>query len=395
MALFEYQAIIKDGRLREGVIDADSLKTAKTRLMKEKILVTKIKPLSKKKGQKVCLKPSELLDFTRDLSSLLRAGLPLYESLSTLEEKMRRHRAHALFLDLTDRIKQGHSLSKILADYPKSFSRLYISMVMAGEESGSLIEVFLELVSYLSKQQKMKKQMVSALIYPLFLGSFCLLVLIGLFFFLIPSMQDLYEGRSLHPMTHFVLSISLFLRKHTLLIGCMTLTLVLSLISFFKSRKGQIFLKITWLKLPVIKKMVTESVLTRFCRSLSVLLKSDVPYLKALTLSRQVMNHPLFEKIIQEAEGKVIQGKKISEELSQSRLIPPLVSRMLAMAEETGSSSEMLGNIAMIYEEELEKSLSRFTALLQPIILLFLGLVVGIILLSVLLPLTDVSSFAM
>jgi len=395
MPLYRYVSIGVNGKKGTQVVDAESLEAAKNRLLKEGVFVTKIAPLLKKRKSNGQLTAKELLEFTRDLHSLLKAGLPLYESLVTIEETYRHHKAHALFLDLCDKVKQGHPLSSILKEYPKSFSHLYISMVQAGEESGALDTAFHSLSSLIARQQKLKKQTLSALIYPAFLGGFCLIVLVGLLFFLIPSMQELYEGRQLHPLTATVLGLSQGLRAHWVwLLTLLTLTGG-SLTYFFKRERGQRVLKQLALKVPFLKTLIVESVLIRFCRSLSVLLEASVPYLKALALSRKVMHHVLFEEVILKAEEGIVQGRKVSQELEKHALIPPLVTRMLAMAEETGRSGPMLASISTIYEDDLEKNLSRFTALLQPIILLFLGVIVAVILLAVLLPLTDVNSLTM
>ena len=140
-----------------------------------------------------------LVSFTRDLAQLLRAGLPLYESLVAIEEKYKTHKAHALFLDLCDKVKSGKHLSQALANYPKVFDQIYISMIASAEETGALASVFSQLEKLILRQQKLKKQLSSAMIYPAFLLSFCVIVINALFFFLIPSMQQLFEERTLHP----------------------------------------------------------------------------------------------------------------------------------------------------------------------------------------------------
>ena len=391
--LYQYTALSTSGRKIKGILDADSLSSAKERLHKQKIFVTKIVSYERGKGKSTQLTSSQVLEVTRDLYGLLRAGLPLYESLSTVEEKYRGQKCHGILLDLADQVKQGSSLSASMEKYQKSFSTLYISMVAAGEESGSLENVFDELASFLARQQKLKKQISSAMFYPAFLGCFCLLVLSALLFFLIPSLEQLFEDRQLHPLTAFILGLSNLLRAHKLFIGSALVTSIFSFILLLKRPATKRYLQKLLLKIPIINTIVVESVLIRFCRAMSSLLTNGVSMVKALRLSRKVMGHPLFEQLIEEAEVKMVEGKKISESLRKSELMPPLVVRMLAIAEETGSSATALGNIAAIYEENLERNLGRLTALLQPVMMLFLGLIVGLIVLAVLLPLTDMQSF--
>jgi len=392
MALFRYLAVSQDGRKFAGMLNADSFDLAKERLRKQKILVTELK-FYKKKGREKVLSPSLLVNFTRDLHVLLRAGLPLYESLLTIEEKYNRTKAHPLFLDLCDQVKQGRHLSQALSEYSKDFDAVYLSLVKAGEESGDLEESFKELNKLIGQEQSLRKKASTAMMYPIFLGSFCLLVLCALLFFLIPNMRELFEGRTLHPMTSFILNFSQALNDHALIIFSSLVLLVLFLVSFLRRKQGKRFIKGIGLRIPILKRLMTEIILARFSRVFSVLLRGGIPLPETLGLARKVMNNPFFEEIMLQAEKKVLEGKKMSEELKKSPLIPRLIIRMLAIAEESGNIADMMQNIAEIYEEDVERSLSRLTSMIQPIMLLFLGLIVGVILLAVLLPLTDVSSF--
>jgi general secretion pathway protein F/type IV pilus assembly protein PilC len=265
-------------------------------------------------------------------------------------------------------------------------------MVRAAEQTGSLAYTFDQLSLLLSKHQKLKKQLISALTYPAFLGGFCCLVLFALLFFVVPSMAELFEGRELHPITQTVLNLSWFVTHHTASLS-LGLLLITGLVYYgLRHPAGKKKMHEAILRVPFVKTLILQAALIRFTRSLSLLLAGGVPLIEALRLSRQTMRHPLLEEIVQKAEEKIVEGQPLSEELKRSPLIPPLMIRMLAISEETGKMAPMLQSVAEIYEEELEKSLLQLTTLLQPILLLFLGLIVGLVLLSILLPLTDVSS---
>lgn len=391
MPLFHYTALNQSGRRVKGVIDADTLESAKERLRKQSVMAISI-ALKKDKGE-LFLQTDLLIAFTRDLAQLLRAGLPLYESLLTIEEKYRSNKAHPIFLDLCDRLKSGSSLSSALKRYPKTFDGIYLSMIMAGEQSGSLEQSLDQLSQLIARQSKLKKQLVSALVYPMFLGAFCLVVISSLLFFVIPSMQELFEDRTLHPVTQVVLSISVFANTYIGAILSVLALLAGGLFGFIRSVKGKILIQKFMLKIPFFKTIIIEAAIVRFCRSSSLLLMGGVPLLDALSLSRRVMKHALLEKVVEDAEKRIVEGAHLSDQFKTAPFIPPLVSRMLAIAEETGRMAPMMHNIADIYDEDLEKSLQQMAALLQPILLLILGGIVGIVLLSILLPLTDVSSF--
>ena len=389
MPLYQYSALAENGKHTAGVIDADTLASAKSKLYEMRVIVTKI--AQTKKDKKSLVNNQTLINFTREVMQLLSSGLPLYESLLTIEEKYRNHKAHVIFLDLCDKVKGGVRFSKALSQHPSIFDQLYVSMVESGENTGRLDKAFLQLYRVISRMDKFKRQIRGAMLYPLFLASFCGVILIGLFLFLIPSMKELFEGRSLHPMTKFVLAISDAMNAHAFWFFPLVITCIISLIFLLRRDNVKQWFRRYANYVPLLRKMILEAVLMRFFRVLSVLLESGVPIVKALKLSKGVMTNPLYEEVAEEAEEGIVKGQKLSAILKKSSLMPSLVVRMLATAEETGSLSEMMMNIAEIYEEKFERSISQFTNLLQPVMLLLLGLMVGTVLLAVLLPMTDVS----
>jgi general secretion pathway protein F/type IV pilus assembly protein PilC len=229
--------------------------------------------------------------------------------------------------------------------------------------------------------------------YPAFLAVFCLFLVLGLLFFVIPSLETLFEDRQLHPLTHTVLLLSHTLRTYGIHVLSVLLFGGSGLIMLLRGQKARILLSKICLKIPIIKTLTITAALVRFFRTGSLLLRGGVPLLKAIHLARTATKNRAIETIIARGEEKIGEGKLFSEQLENQSLIPPMVPRMIAIAEETGTMATMMRSIADIHEEELEKDLSQLTAFLQPALLLLLGLVVGVVLLSILLPLTDVNSF--
>lgn len=265
-------------------------------------------------------------------------------------------------------------------------------MVHAGEQTASLATVFEELCGLLQRQQKLKKQLFSAAAYPVFLGGFCFFVFMALLLFVIPSMKNLFEGRDLHPITRFVFGASDFVTTQGSLLAMGALIFFILIAVTLKHPILREKLDGMILKLPFVGEFLREAATIRFCRTSSLLLSGGLPILQTLQLSRHVMKNRLLEEVIAAAQQKVSEGKPLSQELRSSPLIPSIVPRMLAIAEETGKTAFMLQNIANICEENLEKRLQQFTAFLQPALLLLLGLIVGLVLLSILIPMTDVGS---
>ena len=392
MPAYTYKAMGNDTKPRKGVIDAPSPREAREKLREQGLLITR---LSDRRGtSRGELRGEGLTNFTIQLSQLLEAGMPLYESLLALEEQYRDETCHRILASLCEAIKEGASLSHALGRHPASFDGLYCAMVAAGESSGALPLVLRRLAALLTRQGKTKKMLLTALIYPAVLALFCTLVLCVLLTFAIPAMENLLEGRKVNGFTSLVLSVSHFLTRDWpyympslgLLIGFGWLQI--------RSAAMRARLRLIVLRLPLLKPIFIRAALSRFTRTLATLLQGGVPLIGALGLSRKVMNHPILEELIEKAEGRIVEGGSFSRELHRSPWVPKLLARMIAVGEESGDLAPMLNQVANIYEDELEKTLARLTALAQPVILLIMGAVIALVMLAVLLPLTDISSLA-
>jgi len=392
MPLYEYQAISEDGKKIGAHIDAENLQDAKQKLIRLQIIAIKITPLSEKEIRKP-LSKKDVLILTRELARLIQAGLPLFEALSALEEKHRGQKAHKILFDLCEQVKTGRSLSRALNRHAVTFDILYISMVANAEKTGRLAPCLSELSQLLVRQLHIRQQILSALLYPALLGAFCLVVLSSLLFFVIPSLQELFEGRILHPFTQIVFAASRFAcnSKIYLLVFFLAIGSVVSLALTTKTWKKRIWQ--IFVRLPVLKNLIAKVAFVRFSRAAAALLEGGLPLITAFSQSRSVMRHDVLEQVIAEAEQRIAQGEPLSAPFAGQPLIPPLIPRMLGIAEQSGKLSFTMQQIAEIYEDELETTFAHFASLAQPALLLLLGGLVGFILLSVLLPLTDVSSF--
>lgn len=393
MPLFRYEALTEQGKKSRGTIDADTLQDAKQKLVRLKVAAIRISSVTEKE-MRIRLSKREVLTLTREIARLLHAGLPLFEALSALEEKYRGQKFHSLLLDLCDRIRSGQAFSQALAKYPRSFDLLYTAMIANAEKTGRLEASLDELAQLLNRQLHIRKQITAALLYPALLTVFCLIVLSSLLFFVIPSLRELFDGRDLHPFTRLVFACSEFAcnAKGFLLFSLLASFVFGSLAWFLSSWKKKILSHL--MRLPILKNLFTKIALVRFCRASASLLEGGLPLIAALSQARSVMHHPLLEPFIVGVEKEVAQGEPLSSSFAKNPLIPPLIPRMLAIAEQSGKLSFAMEQIAQIYEDELETTLTHFATLAQPALLLLLGAIIGFVLLSVLLPLTDVSSFA-
>lgn len=394
MPLYNYEAIDSSGKKRSGLIEAQNDKDAKEKLRSQGAMVKKLTLRTSISG-KQNLKGDVLLAFTLQLSQLLNAGIPLYESLIALEEQYRSESCHRVILSLCEQIKAGQSLSQAMGNFPDSFDKLYRSMVSAGESVGALDIVLDKLSQLLQKQNKLKKQIITAMIYPAILASFSLLIILMLLGFVVPSIEGIFADRQLNGFTEFVLGVSRNFRNYWWIILPLLTGIIFYSIYFIRSAKGKLWMERHMLKVPLIKTLIIQTCIARFCRTMATLQQGGLPIIDSLRISREVMRNIVLEDEIKKAESKIIEGSSLSAELMQSRYIPGMVSRMLAVGEESGNAITMFNKVADMYEGEIEKSLDRVMALAQPVILIVMGTVIGVVLLAILLPLTDVSSFTM
>lgn len=386
MPFFTYRTLNGE----QGTIEALHVSEAKEKLHRRGLLILQIKP-HKNRTLRLSLRDRQVI--MRELARLLQAGLPLYESLRLLEEKYRGHRAHLLFLNLSEQVRTGIPLSRALAAHPKLFSVMETSLISNAEKTGSLAAAFRELASLLQRQVQIRKQLVGALLYPALLGTFCLFVMGLLLFYVIPSLQDLFEGRELNPLTHFVLALSrgAIACKASLIL--IFITLVGGAVGSLYHPKSKRFIIRLTAQLPLIRTLWAKASLLRFCRAASTLLEGGLPALHAFREARPLLHHPILEELVLKAEQALQQGALFYQPFEGHPLVPPLVPRLFALAQQAGNLPFMMRQIAEIYEDDLDQTVAHVTAVAQPILLLVLGAIVGLVLLAVLIPLTDVGSF--
>jgi general secretion pathway protein F len=394
MPVYHYQALNFSGKKKNGYIEAHNEREARGLLREKGLMVSRLGTKSKT-SSKQNLKNENLMTFTLQLSQLVGAGVPLYESLVALEEQYKHESFHRVVLSLCEQIKAGSTLSSAMGNFPDSFDKLYRAMIATGESIGALGMVLERLSHLLTKQMKLKRQMTTALIYPCILAAFSLLVIALLLGFVLPSIEGIFADRVLNGFTQCVLSLSHFLRGYWWLYIPLIASAVTYGVMKLRSEAGRLWLERISLKIPILKTLVIQAAIARFCRTMGTLQQGGLPIIDSLRISREVMGNIVLEEEIGEAEKKIIEGSSLSFELAKSKLIPTIVPRMLAVGEESGGTSIMLNKLADMYEDDVTKSIDRVMALAQPVILIFMGTVIGVILLAILLPLTEVSNIAM
>lgn len=393
MPLYQYQAIDGIGKKRSGLLEAHNEREAKDKLREQGLMLTQLNA-KVQVSSKQNLKGDSLVGFTMQVSQLVNAGVPLYESLLAVEELYRNEPFHRVILSLCEQIKAGSSLSEAMSAFPDSFDRLYRAMIAAGESVGALGIVLEKLSQLLAKQNKLKKQITTAMIYPGILAGFSLLIIFLLLGFVVPSIEGIFEDRQLNGFTEFVLKLSHVFRDYWWLYFPVLGGAVTYLVIKLRSPAGKLWLERNLLKVPLIRTLMIQAAMARFCRTMGTMQQGGLTMIDSLRLAREVMRNVVLEEEVKKAENKIIEGSSLSAELSKSKWIPMMVSRMLAVGEDSGSLIIMMNKIADMYEDEVEKTLDRLMALAQPLILITMGAIIGVVMLAILLPLTDISSLS-
>ena len=346
--------------------------------------------------QKKTVKGRVLMIFTRQLATLIDAGLPLLRGLNVLAKQERDPVLKGTINALADSVQGGGTFSDSLAQHPRIFNRLYINMVKAGELGGVLELVLNRLAEFQEKAQKIKNKVVSAMFYPVIVLCIAIAILCFLLVFIVPKFEaifkDMLGGKQLPALTQFVINTSNVLKDHIFLVlGCVFGVFVLFKV-ISKTKKGREVFDQIKLRMPLFGDLNRKSSISRFSRTLGTLVTSGVPILQALNITRETAGNTIIADAIGKVHDSVKEGESIVSPLESSGVFPPMVISMVDVGEETGQLPEMLLKIAEVYDDEVDNSVSGLTSLLEPIMIVFLALIVGTIVIALFLPLISIIS---
>jgi len=392
MKVFQYKAIRPDGQRLKGSVEAASQEEAKRLLREQQLIILALKEATSSKNTAMKMSFEQQVIFTSQLSQLLEANVPLYESLEALEEQAEGESYQGIIFSLREHIRKGASFSAALSQYPETFSSFFRAIVVAGESVGRLDQALLRLSQQLSAERQSKQRLISALVYPAIL-SLLLVVSLGIMiFFVIPSLESLFEDQEIPAFTSFVLSITHFIHAHTWFLGLSVVTAITGGIYMLSQPDMRSKVVVKMLRWPVLGQYILKSSLGKFSRTLSNLLLGGTTLSTALEYAKEALGNKVLEEEIAHASSQIIEGKSFSSSLQQSKYLPPLFSRMVAIGEETGRLAPILANLAKLYEEDSDRVLERAVSLIQPVLLITMGVAIGAMLFAVLLPLANFGS---
>ncbi|MGZ3721428.1 MAG: type II secretion system inner membrane protein GspF [Bdellovibrionales bacterium] len=404
MPVFEYRGLNKNGSNVRGTIDTDNVRTAKTRLKKDGIFVTDIKDkgraaMKKARGKKTVnnrgVSVTDLSMMTRQLATLLRANIPLVDSLTAVSEQVENVFLSEVVAEIKNAVNEGSTLHKAMAKYPKVFDKMFISMCEAGEMSGTLDVILIRLAEFKESQTELGAKVKSAMLYPIMMLGFTGLLLGVLFIYVIPKIVTVFESSpelKLPWYTLVVIDISGFLVNYWLLL------LIGGAVGFFLFRnwkstpKGRAQWDRIFLQIPIIGKIGRIVAVSRFTRTLSTLLNGGVPMLSAMGIVRNVVDNEVIAEAIDVGRMNISEGESIAGPLKKSGQFPPIVIHMISIGEKTGELENMLLQVSDAYDFQVKTAISGLTSLLEPLMIIVMGCVIGIIVFAIMIPMFQLSS---
>ncbi len=401
MPVYEYKGLDSAGKNVKGMLDAESKATLRQMLQKKGVFVTDVvegKAASaggevdfKRRLQRVSLRDISVL--TRQLSTLMRAGIPLVESLAALTEQAEKDELKRVLSDIKRQVNEGSSLAVALEQHPKQFSDLYVNMVKAGESSGNLDIVLERLTEFLDAQMELRSKVISAMIYPILMTLVGSAIMVFLFIFVIPKVTQIFEEqeRALPAATRLLLFISGTLGDYWFILLPILVGSVIGFNKWRQSTKGRKKWDAFLLKLPVISGVIRMIAVARFARTLSTLLMSGVPLLQALDIVKNILGNTKLIEVIEDVRVNVREGESIAQPLRRSGEFPPLVSHMISIGERTGQLEEMLENVATSYNQQVNMRIDAATTLLEPMMIIIMGVSVAFIVFAIMMPILQMN----
>jgi general secretion pathway protein F len=403
MPIFEYKGITKDGKNTKGVVDSENQRAARLKLKKDGIFVVAIEDKKKNLAQKkssikirsggVPVKDLSLM--TRQLATLIKANIPLVDALSAISEQVENPTLSEAVSDCKNMINEGQSLHKALSKYPEIFDKIYVSMAEAGEMSGTLDIILLRLAEFTEAQADLRQRIVSAMTYPIIMIVVITLAIFGLFTGVLPKILTIFESFpdiSLPWYTQVIASISQVFVEYWFFFAGFIIISVLLFLNWKNSTEGRKSWDGVSIKLPLFGEIIKMVAISRFTRTLATLLAGGVPMLNALDIVRNVVDNHVIALAIDDARGNISEGETIAGPLKKSGLFPPLVVHMVNIGEKTGDLENMLGLVADAYDYQVKSKVDSITTILNPLMTILIGGVIFVVIISIIVPMFELTS---
>jgi type IV pilus assembly protein PilC len=402
MPTYKYAARDQEGKNVDGRISADSEAVIIAELRKRNLIILNIseekesafkKTMSKPQGGKK-VKAEDLVIFTRQFATMVDAGIPILQSLEALSEQTVNPTFKAALSTIREDIQVGSSLSSAFEKHPKIFDQLYVNMIRVGESGGILTTILERIAGYLEKSERLRQKVKGALIYPTVVVSMAIMITVGLLVKVVPTFSQIYSslGQQLPAMTQMLIDLSDMLQHDLLYMIGAGFGAAFLFDKYKKTPAGHIQVDTLLLKMPVFGDLICKVSVSRFCRTFATLSQSGVPILESLDIVGKTCGNRVIEILVDEIKLSVKEGESIALPLSKSTIFPLMVTRMIAIGEKSGQLEKMLAKVAEFYDEQVDTAVEGLTKLIEPLIIGFLGIVVGFIVVALFLPILNMTS---
>ena len=401
---YRYTARTQDGKESKGTLDAASLDLAVGSLQRKNLIITFIEPVGEKSAGLARLlsfsnlfsnvKMQDVVLFSREFATLFEAKVPIVNSLNIIISETTNKALRRVLSNVLEDIQGGISLSQALSRHPNVFSRFYVSMVKSGEESGKLEEIFKFLADYLERSFELQRKARNALIYPAFVLSAFVVVMVLMLVFVIPKLSTILEetGQAVPIYTKIVIGASSFLRSFGFLFLILLAVFGVFIFRYLRTENGKVYFARFLISIPIIGNLYRKIYLSRIADNLSTLLSGGITALRALDITSEVVDNEIYRRILVDSLESVKGGSMISDSLSKYKDIPSLFSQMIRIGEETGKLDYILKSLAGFYRRDVDNMVDNLVSLIEPILILALGLGVGLLVASVLIPIYNLST---
>jgi type IV pilus assembly protein PilC len=403
MPVFVWEGKTAQGKTLKGEMDALNQQAVLSRLRSQRIqpVPTRIREKGKGLDREITIpglgakiKDHDVMIFTRQFATMIDAGLPIVQGLDILSQQTE----NKLFRNTIKTIKQdvegGSTLAEALKKHPKVFDDLYVNMVAAGEAGGVLNTILNRIALFIEKATKLKRKVKGAMIYPCTIVVVAAAVVTILLIYVIPVFGELYggAGKALPLPTQMTINVSNWFRAYFLYIVALVVAIIVAIRLYYKTENGRVVIDGLLLRFPVIGDLLRKVAVARFSQNMSILLSSGVPILDGLAITAKTAGNKVIEQAVMKCRVSISQGKTIAEPLAESKIFPPMVCQMVAIGENTGSLDSLLKKVAEFYEEEVDSAVANLTALMEPIIMVVLGVIIGGLVISMYLPIFQLGS---
>jgi general secretion pathway protein F len=413
MPVFEYSGLTEAGKSIRGLKDAESAKVLRTLLRKEGVYVTETRTAdgaaatSAKPGSAMSrevdirgffgsgVSTQDIAVATRQLATLINAGIPLVDSLTALVDQVEHPRLKKILGLIKQKVNEGASLADALGEHPKVFSNLYVNMIRAGESSGALDVVLVRLADFTEGQAQLRNRLIGAMLYPAIMVVVGIAIVGILFVVVIPKVTTIFNDMqvSLPWTTQILIALSSFARDYWYLLLIGIPLILYGIKRWIGTPKGKSWWDRTQLRIPVFGELVRMLAIARFARTLATLLKSGVPLLTSMDIVRNIVHNSVLSRVIEDAREAIREGESIAAPLKRSGQFPPLVHHMIAVGEKSGQLEDMLQNVARSYDSQVEMRITALTSLLEPVMIVVMGAGVAFVVFSILMPIMQLNTF--